>query len=135
MVTEPPLSTEQVIMNSDTSLQSVLTAPAHPPETLAKGCPLERLGRLLRGTWTLQVLWVLGEGTPLRFGDLRTVIEGISAKVLTERLRVMEHAGLIWRCHEEGVPPKVTYGLTEVGTELHDGLKRLGRITDKLPPE
>ncbi|PMR66994.1 winged helix-turn-helix transcriptional regulator [Halomonas heilongjiangensis] len=122
-------------MNDDTNPQQTTSEHTQHNGILAKDCPFERLGGLLGGAWTLQVLWLLGEGGPLRFGNLRTSIEGVSPKVLTERLRRMENDGLVWRRYERQVPPKATYGLTEVGMELHCGIKQISKIADKLPPE
>ncbi len=51
------------------------------------GCPLERTLRLLWREWTPHILWVLGQSGPTSFGDLRRRLDGISPKVLTERLR------------------------------------------------
>ncbi|HEY1462787.1 MAG TPA: winged helix-turn-helix transcriptional regulator [Terriglobales bacterium] len=36
-----------------------------------------------------------------------------SARVLTERLRMLEQQGLVYRHYEATIPPAVTYGLTE----------------------
>lgn len=47
--------------------------------------------------WTALVVIALGRGSGLRFGDLRTLVEGISAKVLTETLRDLERDGLVAR--------------------------------------
>lgn len=113
----------------DDKTQPKTTAQHAEPQ----GCPFESLSDLLGGAWTLAVLWVLGECGPQRFGSLREAIEGVSSKVLTERLGRMEQDGIVWRQQEGQVPPKVTYGLTEVGMELHIGLKQLSGIAAKLP--
>lgn len=105
--------------------------PVEYPEP--QGCPFESLSDLLGGAWTLAVLWTLGERGPQRFGNLREAIEEVSAKVLTERLRRMEQDGILWRHQEGKAPPKVTYGLTEAGMELHLGLKQLEGVAAKLP--
>jgi DNA-binding HxlR family transcriptional regulator len=83
-----------------------------------QACPMDYLLRRLMGPWTTYILWVLRTKGPLRFGALKNEITGISAKMLTERLRALEQAALIYRHYEPSVPPKVTYGLTERGTEL-----------------
>jgi DNA-binding HxlR family transcriptional regulator len=73
---------------------------------------------LLSGPWTMYLLWVLSTQGPTRFGALKRRIEGISTKMLTERLRMLEAEGLLFRHYEPTVPPQVTYGLTERGQEL-----------------
>ena len=55
---------------------------------------------------------------------MQRLIIGISPKVLTQRLRELEADGLLWREHEPTIP-KVTYGLTEMGLDVHTALKAL----------
>ena len=59
------------------------------------GCPMDAILRLLMGPWTTYILWVLRNDGPTRFGELKRKVSGISAKVLTERLRLLEHAEII----------------------------------------
>ncbi len=96
--------------------------PRRPP---IEGCPADPLLRALWGRWTTHVLYVLGEEGPARFGALRRRLAGVSPKVLTERLRELEAHGLIWREQAPTIPPKVTYGLTEMGREVHAALRGL----------
>jgi DNA-binding HxlR family transcriptional regulator len=56
---------------------------------------------------------------------------GISPKVLTQRLRELEADGLVWREHEPTIPPKVTYGLTEMGLDVHTALKAFDAPTKR----
>lgn len=80
---------------------------------------------LLSGPWTLYILWVLCNKGPIRFGALRREIEGISTKVLTERLRMLEAEGIVYREYKPTIPPEVTYGLTARGGELMDIISQL----------
>jgi DNA-binding HxlR family transcriptional regulator len=80
---------------------------------------------LLSGPWTLYLLWVLATEGDARFGALKRRIAGISTKVLTERLRMLEQEGILFRHYEPTVPPQVTYGLTERGKELVTVLDQL----------
>ena len=91
-------------------------------------CPMDALLRLLMGPWTTYILWVLLTKGPTRFGALKREIAGISSKVLTERLRMLENAGVIYRHYEATIPPQVTYGLTERGKELRQILGALNDI-------
>lgn len=86
--------------------------------TRATNCPMDYILRQLMGPWTTYILWVLRTKGPLRFGALKKEVAGISAKMLTERLRTLERGGLIYRHYETTVPPKVTYGLAPRGLEL-----------------
>ncbi|MFI8389345.1 winged helix-turn-helix transcriptional regulator [Streptomyces sp. NPDC085540] len=67
--------------------------------------------------WALLIIETLGEET-LRFGELRDAIEGISHKMLTQNLRMLERNGLVDRTVHPVVPPRVEYALTEPGRVL-----------------
>ncbi len=91
-------------------------------------CPMDALLRVLMGPWTSYILWVLRNDGEVRFGELKRRVPGISAKVLTERLRMLEGAGLITRTHTPTIPPSVSYALAERGHELSGVLKELNAI-------
>lgn len=91
-------------------------------------CPVEAMFRVLMGPWTMYILWTLKQDGPTRFGVLKRRLDGISSKVLTERLRLLEREGLIYRDHNPTIPPEVTYGLTEHGNELGDALGSLETV-------
>ncbi|MEV5121391.1 helix-turn-helix domain-containing protein [Streptomyces decoyicus] len=67
--------------------------------------------------WAFLIIESLGEHT-LRFSELRNEIEGISHKMLTQNLRMLERNGLIQRTVHPVVPPRVEYTLTEAGQAL-----------------
>jgi DNA-binding HxlR family transcriptional regulator len=87
--------------------------------------------RLLMGPWTAYIIWNLRSQGPMRFGALKRAVSGVSAKVLTERLRHLEEAGLIDRRYEPTIPPQVTYSLTRRGRELDEVLDALNKIACK----
>ena len=112
-----------------------LTAEAgggDPNAPLGAACPADPLLRTLWGQWKTHVIYVLGSHGPCRFGALRRTIAGISPKVLTQRLRELEKDGLVWREHEPTIPPRVTYGLTELGREVHAVLQRFDALAGRL---
>ncbi|MDT0572635.1 helix-turn-helix domain-containing protein [Streptomyces sp. DSM 3412] len=67
--------------------------------------------------WALLIIEGLGERT-LRFSELRNEVEGISHKMLTQNLRMLERYGLVERRVHPTVPPRVEYTLTEPGRAL-----------------
>ncbi|MQY06137.1 winged helix-turn-helix transcriptional regulator [Actinomadura macrotermitis] len=67
--------------------------------------------------WALLIIETIGEDT-LRFSALRDGVEGISHKMLTQNLRMLERNGLIVRTVHPVVPPRVEYTLTEAGRAL-----------------
>jgi DNA-binding HxlR family transcriptional regulator len=84
--------------------------------------------RLLMGSWTTYILWVLRNNGATRFGALKRQIPGISSKVLTERLRHLEAAGLVNRHYNPTVPPEVTYAPTSRAADLEPVLDGLNRV-------
>ena len=68
--------------------------------------------------WTMLILEVLAERGEMRFTQLGKLVEGISQKMLTQTLRLMERDGLVTRTVHPVVPPKVEYRLTELGLTL-----------------
>ncbi|MFI6520164.1 winged helix-turn-helix transcriptional regulator [Spirillospora sp. NPDC050679] len=99
-------------------------------EMFIADCPA-RLGfDVLSGTWTSVVLYALRDG-PLRPGELRDRIGGVSPKVLTETLRRLEAGGLVERRRYAEAPPRVEYGLTEPGRGLLEPIMALGRWTER----
>ncbi|WP_374301892.1 winged helix-turn-helix transcriptional regulator [Ferrovibrio sp.] len=88
-------------------------------------CPVDAVLRLLMGPWTTYILYVLRNQGPRRFGELKREINGISAKVLTERLRMLEEARLVHRDYRATIPPQVTYSLAPRGEELNPMLDML----------
>jgi DNA-binding HxlR family transcriptional regulator len=96
---------------------------------------MDALLRLLMGPWTTYILWVLQQDGPTRFGALKRKVPGVSAKVLTERLRMLESAGVIFRKYEAKIPPEVTYGLTPRGRELDHVLESLNTLAARWQQE
>ncbi|MFD8456350.1 winged helix-turn-helix transcriptional regulator [Streptomyces antimycoticus] len=87
--------------------------------------------------WAFLITEALGERT-LRFSELRNDVEGVSHKMLTQNLRMLERNGLVERKVHPTVPPRVEYTLTEPGQALRatvDGMcgwthQYLGHIED-----
>ncbi|WP_353895538.1 winged helix-turn-helix transcriptional regulator [Glycomyces tritici] len=76
------------------------------------------------GKWKMHLMWVLAEG-PVRFGQIRRKLDGVSEKVLAENLRQLEASGIVHRELYAEVPPRVEYSLTPLGLTLNDALAAL----------
>ena len=98
-------------------------------------CPMDFILRMLMGPWTTYILYNLKTFGPQRFGELKRRVSGISAKMLTERLRTLEGAGLVRRDYEATIPPKVTYSLTARGHELDEVMGKLAEIAIRWEAE
>lgn len=92
------------------------------------GCPMDALLRVLMGPWTTYILFVLRTNGPTRFGELKRRVAGISAKILTERLRMLESAEIITRHYAPTIPPQVSYALAPRGHELSEVIDKLNHI-------
>ena len=55
--------------------------------------------------------------------------------MLTERLRMLQRAGVVWREQAETIPPAVTYGLTPRGNDLRGVLDAMGEIAERWKTE
>lgn len=94
-------------------------------------CPLSTCMKLLGGAWTPNVIWHLSAGHR-RFGELRADIPGISAKVLTARLRDLEDKGVVTRRVVPSSPPSVEYELSLLGHELVPVIHAIVKVGNKL---
>jgi DNA-binding HxlR family transcriptional regulator len=77
----------------------------------------ELIGRVA-DKWTMLILEELNEKGVMRFSEIGRAIEGISQKMLTQTLRLMERDGLVTRTVYPVVPPRVEYQLTALGESL-----------------
>ncbi len=98
--------------------------PCTNPCAIAIGGLLEVLAR----PWTMHILYILSTNGPTRFGALRRQVEGISSRVLTQRLRGLEEKGIVYREYEPTIPPAVTYGITKRMKDIKQVLDELSRL-------
>jgi DNA-binding HxlR family transcriptional regulator len=90
-----------------------------PDDGMLADCRARLALDLLANTWNGVVLWALRQG-PRRHGELRVLVGGISAKVLTETLRRLEYNGLVTRTADG-------YRLTPLGRSLLGPIEVLGQ--------
>lgn len=88
---------------------------------MAAACPTRQVIGRVGDKWTLLVLYALSTGTK-RFSQLRSDVEGISQKMLTQTLRTLERDGLVHRHAYPSIPPKVEYRLTRLGESLEQAI-------------
>lgn len=91
-------------------------------------CPMDGLLRIISGPWTTYILWQLANTDAIRFGELKRKVSGISSRVLTERLRKLETAGLVVRTYKPTIPPEVSYSLSDRGQEMRAVLNQLSAL-------
>ncbi len=87
-------------------------------------CPMKLVHKLISGKWKILILWYLCGGS-LRFSDLKRKLPNVTQKMLTNQLRSLEDDGLIYRNVYPVFPPKVEYGLTDLGNSITPMLKEM----------
>ena len=82
-------------------------------------CPFSRTVHLIGDKWSLLIIRDL-LNVAKRFGWLQNSLGRVSPKTLSERLKMLDAAGLINRTAFAEIPPRVEYSLTERGAALAD---------------
>ena len=80
-------------------------------------CPSRQVLDRISDKWVTLVLVALADG-PKRYSVLCRIIAGVSQKMLTQTLRVLERDGLVARTVTPAVPVRVDYTLTPLGESL-----------------
>jgi DNA-binding HxlR family transcriptional regulator len=90
-------------------------------------CALAKALDVIGDRWSLLIVRELMLGRPCRYTDLLHGLPGIATNMLAERLRQLEHAGVVSR--ELAPPPVATtvFSLTNRGKELLPVIRELGR--------
>jgi len=89
-------------------------------------CPkFEKAISLLSQRWSALVIYQLLSGSQ-RFSEIQSAI-GISGKVLSDRLKDLEHQGIVKREVIPETPVIIEYSLTEKGHSLEPVLREIER--------
>jgi DNA-binding HxlR family transcriptional regulator len=83
-----------------------------------KVCPIRNILNRFGDKWSILVLLSLDENGKMRFNELSKAIEDVSQKMLTVTLRTLEADGFITRTAYPEIPPRVEYGMTDLGLSL-----------------
>ncbi len=94
-------------------------------------CPVKKTARLIEGKWTTLVVRELLPGKR-RYSEIQRALSGISPKILTARLRLLESEGLITRTVYPTVPPTTEYELTDLGQKLEGVLAAMAEFGGNL---
>ena len=82
--------------------------------------------------WSLSVLDLVNRGVS-RPGAMLRSIDGLTAKVLNERLRKLIRFGIVEREVFAEVPPHVEYRLTAFGRQFIEVLARIEALDAQMP--
>ena len=91
---------------------SIIETVYNMPEL--KSCPIETTFRVIGKRWTILIIREIFRGNT-QFNRFMENIEGITPKVLTERLRELERLGIVKRRIVSEYPVRVEYSLTDMG--------------------
>jgi len=94
-------------------------------------CPVKKTAEIIEGKWTTLVIRELLPHKK-RYSEIQRALEGISPKVLTTRLRMLEQKGLITRTVYATVPPTTEYELTNIGKKLEEVLNAMAEFGEHL---
>ncbi|HJQ22396.1 MAG TPA: helix-turn-helix domain-containing protein [Blastocatellia bacterium] len=92
----------------------------------ARFCPrFHRAVELIGRRWSGAIIRAMLPGSQC-FNEILATVPGLSDRLLTERLRELEAAGLLRRTVLPGPPVRVSYELTEAGRALEPVIEALG---------
>ncbi|WP_163131434.1 helix-turn-helix domain-containing protein [Agarivorans sp. Alg241-V36] len=97
-------------------------------------CPVRNVVAQIGDKWSLLILFALVDG-PERFNALKSRVEGISQRMLTQTLRDLEREGYVIRTVYPEVPVRVEYALKEMGKDLVKPLYQLVSWADQHQEE
>jgi DNA-binding HxlR family transcriptional regulator len=91
-----------------------------PPDVQRLSCAPHAVLTHLGDKWTILVVLLLAQAPEnrLRFSEIKRGVQGISQRMLTLTLRMLERNGLILRHYYSEVPPRVEYELSAMGKSM-----------------
>lgn len=107
------------------------TQPARPVEAgtyeaYMHACPAVALLSTISNRWVTLTMCTLGSnGAAMRYSHVSREIPGVSQKMLTQTLRMLERDGMVSRTVTPTVPIRVDYDLTPLGRGLYDLLSHV----------
>jgi DNA-binding HxlR family transcriptional regulator len=99
-----------------------------------KSCPIETTFNIIGKRWTGLIIREILRGHT-QFNRFMENIEGISPKVLTERLRELERLGIIRRRIVSEYPVRIEYSLTDMGKGFEPVLLSTASFSMKYMPK
>jgi DNA-binding HxlR family transcriptional regulator len=94
---------------------SVIEIVYNNPEL--RSCPIEATFKIIGKKWTVLIVREMLRGAK-QFNRFLENIEGITPKVLTERLRELQKLGIVKRRIVSEYPVRVEYEMTDLGKEF-----------------
>jgi DNA-binding HxlR family transcriptional regulator len=89
-----------------------------PAEAHPEICPIRDILGHFGDKWSIFTILSLGQKEKIRFNELKSMVSGISQRMLTVTLRSLEENGVVERTWYPEIPPRVEYQLTPLGQSL-----------------
>lgn len=86
---------------------------------------------IIRCKWSLSVLSLIRQGIN-RPGAMEKSVEGLTTKVLNERLRKLVNFGILEKTIFPEIPPRVEYQLTDFGRKFIGILDAIEDLENRL---
>ncbi len=86
---------------------------------------------IIRCKWSLTVLELVGRGVT-RPGAMERSVDGLSTKVLNERLRKLVRFGILEKTIYPETPPRVEYRLTDFGRKFTGLLETIESLEKEI---
>lgn len=90
-----------------------------------------RASEIIGRRWTGAIIYVLLQSSPSRFAAIRAAIPGITDRMLSERLRELEHEGIVERTVIPETPVRVEYAVTRKGRALASTIDAISQWAER----
>lgn len=98
-------------------------------DVFAHDCVSRQTMEDIANKWGVLALLALGEGG-YRFNALRRRVAGVSEKMLSQTLQMLERDGLVLREVQSAIPPHVEYSLTDLGAKVAVRVRELADLLE-----
>lgn len=106
------------------------SAPTHAVGAITPFCPTyHRAVELIGRRWSGAIVRAMLSGAT-RFSEILTLVPGLSDRLLSERLKLLEAEGIVTRTVIPETPVRVEYGLTAKGQALADVVMAISRWSE-----
>lgn len=88
-------------------------------------CSVKHILDIVSKKWAICIVSILNQDKPMRFNEIKHIIQDISPKALSDTLKILEKEELITKTMFSEIPPRVEYTLTKKGESLKNALEPL----------